>query len=429
MAMLGFSINILTLFGLVLAIGIVVDDAIIVIENVERIMATEHVGVVQATDKAMTQVSGALIAIVLVLAAVFIPGRLHGWHHRRDVHAVRRHDRGVRHSLGHRGADAHAGALHPAHQGRAPDQGAVLHLRSTTASTASPAPTSAACAASSGGPKTFLAAFAVILVLIVFLFKKIPGGFVPTEDKGYFALAVNLPAGASRQRSDSVVAKIERIVASKPGVKNVISLVGFDYIMNANLTNIATMFVMLEPWEERKDEATSIGAIIGAVNRDLSQVPEATAFAFNLPEISGMGTTAGLEMNLLDRSGGSVKAFAGLAQEYVAAAGKSPDVSRPRALISVNTPQVYVNGGPGKGEEPRRVADRRLPDPADDALRDVHQRLQSVRTHLPRAGRGAAAVPDQPGGHRPALRVGPGRGDGARSRRSSPPSSSAAPPS
>ncbi len=341
MAMLGFSINILTLFGLVLAIGIVVDDAIIVIENVERIMATEHVGVVEATDKAMSQVAGALIAIVLVLAAVFIPVGFMG---------------GV------------TGAMFM--------QFAVtivvsVILSGVVALTLTPAlctmlikdehPTKGkfftkfneifdrftetylgGVRGVLGRPKTFLATFAVILVLIVALFKTIPGGFVPTEDKGYFALAVSLPSGASRQRADSVVAKVERVVAAKAGVKNVISLVGFDFIMNANLTNMATIFVMLEPWDERTDEATGINAIIAAVNRDLSQLPEATAVAFNLPEITGMGTTAGLEMNLLDRSGGSVKEFAGVVGEYVAATRQSPDVARPRALISVNTPQVYV---------------------------------------------------------------------------------------
>ena len=365
MAMLGFSINILTLFGLVLAIGIVVDDAIIVIENVERIMATEHVGVVQATDKAMTQVSGALIAIVLVLAAVFIPvgfmGGITGAMFMqfavtivvsvilsgivaltltpalctlliKDEHPTK----GRFFTAFNSGFDRFTNIYHGGVHG-------VLRR-----------------------PKTFLAAFAVILALIVVLFKSIPGGFVPTEDKGYFALAVSLPSGASRQRSDSVVAKIERIVASKPGVKNVISLVGYDFIMTANQTNITTMFVMLEPWEERTDAATSIGAIIGAVNRDLSQVPEATAFAFNLPEISGMGTTAGLEMNLLDRSGGSVKEFAGLVQEYVGAAGKSPDVSRPRALISINTPQVYV------------TVDREKVKSLGVSLTDVFQTLQTM---------------------------------------------------
>jgi len=341
MAMLGFSINILTLFGLVLAIGIVVDDAIIVIENVERIMATEHVGVVEATDKAMTQVSGALIAIVLVLAAVFIPVGFMG-----GITGAMFMQFAVTIVVSVILSGVVALTLTPALctlliKDEHPTKGRFF----TAFNNAFDRFTGVYVGGVRGvlgRPRTFLALFAVILALIVVLFKTIPGGFVPTEDKGYFALGVTLPAGASRQRADSVVAKIERIVGSKPGVKNVISLVGFDFIMNANQTNVATVFVMLEPWEERTDDATAINAIIAAVNRDLSQLPEATAFAFNLPEISGMGTTAGLEMNLLDRSGGSVKEFAGVAQEFVAAARQSPDLSRPRALISVNTPQVYI---------------------------------------------------------------------------------------
>ncbi len=128
MAMLGFSINILTLFGLVLAIGIVVDDAIIVIENVERIMATEHLGVVEATDKAMTRGDRRADRRGARPRRRLYPGRIHGRHHWRHVHAVCRHDRRVGHPFRHRGAYPDAGALHPADQGRASDQGAVLHL-------------------------------------------------------------------------------------------------------------------------------------------------------------------------------------------------------------------------------------------------------------------------------------------------------------
>ncbi|HOX20644.1 MAG TPA: multidrug efflux RND transporter permease subunit [Gemmatimonadales bacterium] len=365
MALLGFSINILTLFGLVLAIGIVVDDAIIVIENVERIMATEHVGVVEATDKAMTQVSGALIAIVLVLAAVFIPVGFMG-----GITGAMFMQFAVTIVVSVILSGIVALTLTPALctlliKDEHPTKGRFF-TAFNNAFDRFTATYVGGVRGVLGRPKSFLAAFAVILALIVMLFKTTPGGFVPTEDKGYFALGVNLPAGASRQRSDSVVAKIERIVASKPGVRNVISLVGFDFIMNANLTHATTMFVMLEPWEERTDEATSIGGIIDAVNRDLSQLPEATAFAFNLPEISGMGTTAGLEMNLLDRSGGSVKEFAGVVGEYVAAARQSPDVSRPRALISVNTPQVYV------------TVDREKVKSLGVSLTDVFQTLQTM---------------------------------------------------
>ena len=365
MAMLGFSINILTLFGLVLAIGIVVDDAIIVIENVERIMATEHVGVVEATDKAMGQVSGALIAIVLVLAAVFIPVGFMG-----GITGAMFMQFAVTIVVSVVLSGVVALTLTPALctmliKDEHPTKGRFFTWFNDTFDRFTGTYVGGVRGVL-GRPKTFLAAFAVILALIVVLFKTIPGGFIPTEDKGYFALAVSLPSGASRQRADSVVAKIERIVASKPGVKNVISCIGFDLIMNANLTNIATIFVMLEPWDERTDESTGINAIIAAVNRELSQLPEATAFAFNLPEIPGMGNTAGLEMNLLDRTGGSVKDFAGVAQEFVAAARQSPDLTRPQALISVNTPQVYV------------TVDREKVKSLGVSLTDVFQTLQAM---------------------------------------------------
>jgi multidrug efflux pump len=369
MAMLGFSINILTLFGLVLAIGIVVDDAIVVIENVERIMAAEHVGVVEATDKAMGQVTGALIAIVLVLAAVFVPvgfmGGITGSMFMQFAVTIV-----VSVVLSGVVALTLTPALctllikdeHPA-KGRFFTRFNELFDRFTGTYLGG-------VRGVLGRPRVFLAAFAVILALIVVLFKTIPGAFIPTEDKGYFALGVSLPSGASRQRTDSVVAKIERIVLGKKGVKNVVSLVGFDYIMDANQTNMATMFVMLEPWEERTDEATGINAIIASVNRDLAQLPEATAFAFNLPEISGMGTTAGLEMNLLDRSGGSVKQFAGVVRQVLDSIRRSPDVSRPRTLISVNTPQVYV------------TVDREKVKTQGVSLGDVFQTLQTMLSAL-----------------------------------------------
>ena len=365
MAMLGFSINILTLFGLVLAIGIVVDDAIIVIENVERIMATEHLGVVEATDKAMTQVTGALIAVVLVLGAVFIPVGFMG-----GITGAMFMQFAVTIVVSVTLSGIVALTLTPALctlliKDEHPAKGKFFTWFNNTFDRFT--------GQYMGGvrgvlarPRTFLATFAVFLALIVTLFKVIPGGFVPTEDKGYFAMAVNLPAGASRQRTDSAVAKIEAIVGRQAGVANVITLVGLDFIQNANLTNTAAVFVMLRPWGERTDDATSITAIIGAVNRELSQLPEATAFAFNLPEIPGLGSTAGLEMNLLDRSGGDVKVFARTVNEFVAAARESPDITGARALIGVNTPQVYV------------TVDREKVKSLGVSLTDVFQTLQAM---------------------------------------------------
>jgi hydrophobe/amphiphile efflux-1 (HAE1) family protein len=365
MAMLGFSINILTLFGLVLAIGIVVDDAIIVIENVERIMATEHVGVVEATDKAMTQVTGALIAVVLVLAAVFIPvGFLGG------IKGAMFMQFAVTIVVSVTLSGIVALTLTPALvtllvKDEHPTKGRFFTWFNTTFDRFT--------GKYMGGvrgvlhrPRASLAAFAVLVILIVVLFKSIPGGFVPTEDKGYFAMALKLPPGASMQRTVGVTEKVEEVVRRQPGVANVIALTGLDFIQSANLTNTASLFVMLEPWDERKDEATSINAIIGAVNRELSQMPEATAFAFNLPEIPGLGNTAGLEMNLLDRSGGGVKEFSKLVDEFLVAARTSPDVVGARSMLEVNTPQVYV------------TVDREKVKSLGVSLTDVFQTLQTM---------------------------------------------------
>jgi len=341
MALLGFSINILTLFGLVLAIGIVVDDAIIVIENVERIMATEHVGVVEATDKALSQVSGALIAVVLVLAAVFIPVGFMG-----GIPGAMFMQFAVTIVVSVTLSGIVALTLTPALctmliKDEHPTKGRFFTAFNTVFDRFTQTYMGGVRGVL-GRPKTFLAAFGVILALIVILFKAIPTGFVPTEDKGYFVLAVSLPSGASRQRSDSAVTAIEKVIERQPGVANVLSLVGLDFIQGVNETSKASIFVMLKPWEERTDATSKINAIIASINRELSQMPEATAFAFNLPEIPGLGATAGLELNLLDRSGGTVKELEGITQEYLTTVRQSPDVAGARTLLSVNTPQVYV---------------------------------------------------------------------------------------
>jgi multidrug efflux pump len=367
MSLLGFSINLLTLFGLVLAIGIVVDDAIVVIENVERIMAEEHLPPGPAADKAMTQVSGALVAIVLVLSAVFIPvafmGGITGAMFKQFAITVvvsvilsgivaltltpalcailiKPHEPGKKKWIFFEKFNALFDRLTDGYMGGV--AGVV------------------------GRTKTFLACFAVLIALIVVLGKYIPTGFIPTEDKGYFALAINLPEGASRQRADSAVSKVEQILLKQPGVENVIALVGLDFIQNANQTNSAVLFVMLKPWEERKDPALDINAIIAATNRQLYGLKEAAAFAFNMPEIPGLGTTAGLELNLQDRGIGDVKRFAGVVNEYIADARKSPNLQGTRTTIKVDAPKVFV------------TVDREKVKSLGISLSDVFMTLQSM---------------------------------------------------
>jgi hydrophobe/amphiphile efflux-1 (HAE1) family protein len=339
----------------------------VVIENVERIMAEEHLPPGPAADKAMTQVSGALIAIVLVLSAVFIP---------------------VAFMAGITGAMFQQFAVTIV---------VSVILSGIVALTLTPALCALMIKPHEPGKKkwvffekfnevfdrltrgylggvegvlnrrkTFAACFAVLVALIAVLGKRIPTGFIPTEDKGYFALIVNLPDGASRQRTDSAVAKVEQILLKQPGVLSAISLVGLDFIQNVNQTNTATIFVMLKPWEERKEAETEINHIISATNRQLRELKEATAFAFNLPEIPGLGTTAGLELNLQDRGINDVRRFAGTAYDYVADARKLPDIQAPRTTVRVNTPQLNV------------TVDREKVKSLGLSLSDVFQTLQSM---------------------------------------------------
>src|SRR5437867_1999404 len=359
MQVLGFSINLLTLFGLVLAIGIVVDDAIVVIENVERIMASEGVSPAVAADRAMRQVSRALIAIVLVLCSVFVPvaflGGITGLMYRQfamtiavavvlsgivaltltpalcavllkpnltpqpPLHEVERGSEGVRSLASRFFARFNRGfqAVTERYLGAA---GRVIDR-----------------------PRTFFAAFAVGLALLLVLVRSVPTGFIPNEDKGYFGMLIELPDNASRQRTEAVVKQVEGFLRQQPAINHVVSLVGLNFIQNANQTNAAIMFVMLKPWHERTAARDQFPAVLGAVNGYLFQLKETRGFAFNMPEIIGLGTTAGLEMNLQDRGVNDITRFAGLTGAFAGDANALPELRGVYPTIRVNTPQLFVD--------------------------------------------------------------------------------------
>src|SRR5437016_1011741 len=358
MQVLGFSINLLTLFGLVLAIGIVVDDAIVVIENVERIMAQERVPPAVAADRAMHQVSRALIAIVLVPCSVFVPvaflGGITGLMYKQfaitiavsvvlsgivaltltpalcavllrpdltplpPLHGVERGSEGVR-SLASRffgGFNRGFRAVTERYLGAA---GRVIDR-----------------------PRTFFAAFGVVVALLFVLVRSVPTGFIPNEDKGYFGMLIELPDNASRQRTEAVVKQVEGFLKQQPAINHVVSLVGLNFIQNANQTNAAIMFVMLKPWEERTAPRDQFAAVLGAVNGYLFQLQQTRGFAFNMPEIIGLGTTAGLELNLQDRGVNDLTRFAGLTGEFAGDANALPELRGGYPTIRVNTPQLFV---------------------------------------------------------------------------------------
>jgi hydrophobe/amphiphile efflux-1 (HAE1) family protein len=188
-----------------------------------------------------------------------------------------------------------------------------------------------------------MAVFAVMIGLIVVLMRRVPTGFIPTEDKGYFAAIVQLPDGASRQRTDAVVRGMEKFLGQQPAIKNVVSLVGLNFLLGANQTNSATIFVLLKPWDERKGAANQLDAVLQKTNGYLFSLRDAQAFAFNLPEIPGLGSTAGLEMNLQDRGVNDIRRFAGLAGDFAKQANALPEVGGALPQIRVNVPQIFVD--------------------------------------------------------------------------------------
>jgi multidrug efflux pump len=367
---LGFQINLLTLFALVLAIGIVVDDAIVVIENVERIMAEEKVSPQVAADRAMGQVASALIAIVLSLCAVFLPvaflGGITGQMYKQFAITL---------VVSVVISGVVALTLTPALCAvlLKPDQGESKN-RLFGWFNRGFGRVSGGYVRSVGGiiarPSRWLALFAVMLVLIAVLVRRVPSGFIPTEDKGYFGVVLQLPDGASLQRSIAVSQRVEEYLLKQPAVAYVANFVGLSFILGTNQTNTASMFVLLKPWDQRTRKQDQLDPVLQGTNQFLASLPNAVAFGFNLPEIPGLGTTAGLEVNLQDRSVNDIRKFAGLVNEYTQQANAQPELTGVQSLMRVNVPQLYVN------------VDREKVKSLGVSLSEVFQTLQTMLSTL-----------------------------------------------
>ena len=340
---LGFSINVLTMFGLVLAIGIVVDDAIVVVEAVQHHL--EHgKEPVEATRLAMQEVSGPVVAIGLVLCAVFVPvafmsgvtGQLYSQFALTIAVAVVF-------------SVINALTLSPAL--------CALMLKK-------PTPGKGPIAAFFGlfnrtfdwitdkygrivGGLVRKATRSMLLLVAVFagiylLGKHVPGGFIPDEDKGFLFVAVQLPEGASLQRSDEILKQVESIVCSTHGVRSGLGLAGFNILNALNFPNAAMMFVGLEDWEERKDPALHASAIAKEWNRKFAAIPGARALAFGPPPLPGYGNVSGFTLQLQDRSGGSIEQLAGHIKQLQAAVAKRPEIGGVNTTFNPATPQVSV---------------------------------------------------------------------------------------
>lgn len=341
MQALGFSINTLTLFGMVLAIGMVVDDAIVVVENVERHLAT-GLSPKEAAKKAMSEVTGPVIAIVLVLCAVFVPvgflGGITGELYKQFAITIAM-------SVIISGLTALTLSpalcslvLKPGHERRRGFFGVFNRFFGWTQTRYT-----AMVGTLLNRSLLSMVLFGIIALFALGLFRTIPSSFLPDEDQGYFITIVQLPDGASKQRTDVVLSKIEQYFLSNPMIHSTDALTGQNFVFGTRGPNAATMFLPLRHWDERVGPQNHVKAIIGAAYGEFAKIPEALILAFNAPSIRGLGATGGFSLQLQDPSSGDFNKFFGVAQEFLAKAQQHPAIGAIGSSFRVSAPKLFVH--------------------------------------------------------------------------------------
>ncbi len=338
---LGFTINTLTLFGLVLAIGIVVDDAILVLENIERIMDEEDLGVKAATIKTMQEMTGPIVAIVLVLCSVFIPvaflGGLAGQMYKQFAITI-----AISVSI----SGLVALSLTPALcvlllKRSAPTTNPLFvkfnqgfgFLTSGFTKVAEKLLLSKAMAC---------ALFTMIVLGVWFMFTHTPTALVPDEDQGYLLGLYVLPEGSSLTRTTKFCESMETKIRKHPMVRDVLTMAGMDILSGSAKTNMASVFVMLKDWAERKEPGQSAADLAGFVMGQAMQITDGYALAFTPPAITGMSNTGGFEAYVQDKSGGSIERLYQVTQEFIAKCNQRPELANVSSTFDVSGPQVTL---------------------------------------------------------------------------------------
>ncbi len=340
----GFSLNTLSLFGLVLAIGLVVDDAIVVVEAVERHIE-DGLAPKEAALKAMEEISGPVVGIALVLSAVFIPtafipgitGRLYQQFAVTIAIAVLI---SAFNALSLSPALS-ALLLRPKKQSKGPL--AIFFgwfNRAFGRATDGYVRVSGALLHKSAVALIMLAGFAVAGLWIG---GRLPDSFVPDEDQGYFYMNLQLPNASSLERTQEVVSKIQKIVAATPGVEHFTSVTGFTLLSLVHTSYNAFGFISMKDWGDRKTRAVQFQTIKAHLNAELSKLPEGIAFGFSPPAIPGVGTSGGFTFILEDRSGGAVKFLSDNLTKFMAAARKRPEIASLSTTFLPSVPQQFVD--------------------------------------------------------------------------------------
>jgi HAE1 family hydrophobic/amphiphilic exporter-1 len=340
----GFSINTLSLFGLVLAIGLVVDDAIVVVEAVERHIE-DGLAPKQAALKAMEEISGPVIGIALVLSAVFVPtafipgitGRLY-------------QQFAVTIAISVILSAFNALTLSPALSAlllkpKQPSRGLVRRFfdwfnRIFARGTEGYVHWSSVLIRKTAIAAVLLVGFGIAAA---YFGAKVPSSFLPDEDQGYLYVNLQLPNASSLQRTDEVARKIEQVLAKMPGVEYTSSVVGFSLLSYVRTSYNAFFFVTLKEWSDRKDSEQQFQVIKQRLNRELATLPEAIAFDFSPPAIPGVGTSGGFTFILEDRAGKDIGFLANNLNTFMAAARKRPEIGSLNTTLLPSVPQQFIN--------------------------------------------------------------------------------------
>ena len=344
--LLGFSINTLSLLGLVLAIGIVVDDAIVVVEAVTAKME-KGLKPVEATIAAMKEVSGPIVATSLSLIAVFVPVAMMGGITGRLYQQF-----AITIAISVAISSINALTLSPALSAlllRPPSEKKdnwltpfYKRFNSMFARTTN----NYMKLAGLFSRKLIMSAAALVAIIVLMsgLFGMVPGGFVPEEDQGYFLVNVQLPDAASLERTDVITAQIEDILNNTEGVDSVTAVAGFSLLTASLSPNNAFFFVSLKHWSERSGDGLHVNDLIRKINGQLAMdIPGAVAFAFGPPAIPGLGTGSGFSMMLQDRGGNTPAYLASQADGFVEAARERPEIGTINSIFRANVPQIFAD--------------------------------------------------------------------------------------
>ena len=342
MAAFGFSVNLLTLFGLVLAIGIVVDDAIVIVENASHHIAVDKISPRDATIRAMDEVTGPVVGITFVLMAVFLPtaflGGITGQLYRQFALTI-----AVTAGI----SAINALTLKPAQ--------CAVYLRPVTGT-----PNAFFRAFNRvydrceraytrlvrwmvGRPGRMMGVFVVLIVVTLWGYRSLPTGFLPVEDQGYVIAGLQLPDAASQARTARVVDRVNTIIAETPGVADWNTIVGNSILDGTTASNAATFYIVFKPWEERRDPSLSQDAILAHLRQKIGALQEAISFSFPPPAIRGLGVSGGFQLQLEDRGGVGLHALQQMTEEMLQDGRTQSGLAALSSTFRAGVPQLWAD--------------------------------------------------------------------------------------